>query len=95
MPAKFAGAQGAGPPPIFVRYWMRRVWIVAIVPASRVASFSPAFEAGRFLGSQGLLAGGRAALLVLGAARVLFNSLRTPRPHRMPLAKAVSSKLLC
>ena len=33
MPAKFAGAQGAGPPPIFVRYWMRRVWTVAIVPA--------------------------------------------------------------
>ena len=57
--------------------------------------FSTAFEAGRFLGSQGLLAGGRAALLVLGASRVLFDRLRTPRPHRMPLAKAVSSKLLC
>ena len=39
VPARFAGAQGAGPPPICVSDRMRRAWTDAIVPAFfRVAS---------------------------------------------------------
>ena len=33
VPARFAGAQGAGPPPICVSDRMRRAWTDAIVPA--------------------------------------------------------------
>ena len=73
----------------------RRSLRFAVLFNRLVDGVSPAFEAGRFLGSQGLLAGGRAAQLVLWASRVVFNRLGTPRPHRMPLGRRLQlGKLL-
>ena len=55
VPARFAGAQGAGPPPICVSDRMRRAWTDAIVPAFfRVA--------GRVDGVLGRSPGGRRRL---------------------------------
>ena len=50
-------------------------------------AFRRRLRQGRFLGFVVVSPGGSAALLVLWASRVLFNRLRTPRPHRMPLPK--------